>query len=93
MKFPKSCKYLFYTIQNFKISSMNTGTAVPSMTAGVLNNLVLVFPPKETLNRFDATLTHVFQMKDKLESESQKLEDLRDWLLPMLMNGQVIVGK
>ncbi len=25
-------------------------------------------------------------------SENQKLTELRDWLLPMLMNGQVMVG-
>jgi len=27
-----------------------------------------------------------------LVSENQKLTELRDWLLPMLMNGQVRVG-
>jgi len=30
--------------------------------------------------------------KVKLEEENQELASLRDWLLPMLMNGQVSVG-
>ena len=28
-----------------------------------------------------------------MENENQKLTELRDWLLPMLMNGQVTVGE
>lgn len=30
--------------------------------------------------------------REKLQVENQKLASLRDWLLPMLMNGQVTVG-
>ena len=29
----------------------------------------------------------------KTKEENQKLSELRDWLLPMLMNGQVSVGE
>jgi type I restriction enzyme S subunit len=91
MKFPHTCKYLFYTVQNLNISSMNTGTAVPSMTTEVLNNLSLIFPPMEIIKRFDAILSPNFKMKDYRINENQHLTALRDWLLPMLMNGQVTV--
>lgn len=91
MKNPHSCKYLFYTIQAFNISSMNTGTAVPSMTTEILNNLSLIYPPSETLKTFDNILSPIFQKIDILKIENQKLAELRDWLLPMLMNGQVKV--
>ncbi|MBK8872471.1 MAG: restriction endonuclease subunit S [Bacteroidetes bacterium] len=66
MRFAQSCKYLFYSIRAFNISSMNTGTAVPSMTTEVLNNLKIAFPPFEILNSFDIILSPIFQMKDKL---------------------------
>jgi len=89
MKFPQSCKYLFYTTQNFNIAKMNTGTAVPSMTTEILNNLTLVFPPTNTLKSFDDFLIPIFKKKNKINIENQKLAELRDWLLPMLMNGQV----
>ena len=92
MKFAHSCKYLFYTTQNFNISKMNTGTAVPSMTAGILNNLSLVFPSEDILKRFDDILNPIFKNKDVLIKESEELTSLRDWLLPMLMNGQVRVS-
>jgi type I restriction enzyme S subunit len=91
MKFSHSCKYLFYTIRAFNISSMNTGTAVPSMTTEILNNLALVFPPFETLKTFESIVSPIFQKKEYIVKENQQLSSLRDWLLPMLMNGQVKV--
>ena len=92
MKFPHSCKYLYYTIRAFNISSMNTGTAVPSMTTEILNNLSLIFPTLEILKAFDKIVSPMFQKIDGLKLENQKLTDFRDWLLPMLMNGQVKVN-
>jgi type I restriction enzyme S subunit len=71
---------------------MNTGTAVPSMTTEILNNLTLVFPPSNILKSFDDILIPVFEKKSKTKLENQKLTELRDWLLPMLMNGQVKVN-
>jgi type I restriction enzyme S subunit len=34
-----------------------------------------------------------FNRIDIIKNENQKLKELRDWLLPMLMNGQVTIGK
>jgi len=34
----------------------------------------------------------IFSQQDNLERQTQELAALRDWLLPMLMNGQVRVG-
>ena len=34
----------------------------------------------------------IFQKIDNNLKENQKLSELRDWLLPMLMNGQITVG-
>jgi len=44
------------------------------------------------LRKFDEVTS---PMKDRIEiikEENQKLTELRDWLLPMLMNGQVKVN-
>lgn len=91
MKYNQSCKFLFYTTQNFNLATMNTGTSVPSMTTQILNNLQLVFPPLGLLKEFDEVLTPIYKKRDLLKVENQKLAELRDWLLPMLMNGQVTV--
>jgi type I restriction enzyme S subunit len=34
----------------------------------------------------------ILQRQNLLEQENQELTQLRDWLLPMLMNGQVTVA-
>jgi type I restriction enzyme S subunit len=43
------------------------------------------FDPRAT---FDALLSKITHSR----VENQQLTELRDWLLPMLMNGQVTVG-
>jgi type I restriction enzyme S subunit len=35
----------------------------------------------------------MFKKQNTIGLENQKLSELRDWLLPMLMNGQITVGK
>jgi hypothetical protein len=41
---------------------------------------------------FSESIRRLFERQDILELENQHLSSLRDWLLPMLMNGQVKVG-
>jgi len=48
-------------------------------------------PKDEILNAFSTTINLVFNKLLKIQEENQKLAELRDWLLPMLMNGQVAV--
>jgi|688.fasta_scaffold101765_2 type I restriction enzyme S subunit len=43
----------------------------------------------ETHTASQKTVTPIFQRQDNLEQQKQELTHLRDWLLPMLMNGQV----
>ena len=44
-----------------------------------------------TIIRFEETTEHIFKKLTFIKLENQKLTELRDWLLPMLMNGQVTV--
>ena len=52
----------------------------------------LPMPPKELAKKFFdfADVTH--KQNQNLLKEKKYLEDLRDWLLPMLMNGQVTIN-
>jgi type I restriction enzyme, S subunit len=91
MKVLKSGKYLFYTLERMKLASLNVGTAVPSLTSEVLNKLNLLRPSIDIIVRFDDILAPIFAHRTRNNLENQKLTELRDWLLPMLMNGQVRV--
>lgn len=66
-------------------------------TSGIKNFLFDAFvnkyhvplPPKNLANQFFEFAASIERKKQTLLKENAKLEALRDWLLPMLMNGQV----
>jgi type I restriction enzyme S subunit len=49
-------------------------------------------PTKKITEEFCSKMEPIFQNIDNNLNQNQKLSELRDWLLPMLMNGQVSVG-
>ncbi len=86
--------YLFGVMVNLKqiFDRRNVdGTTFGSITKDDLFSLNVVKPTKDILNQFNEILNPVFQKQNKLELENIHLASLRDWLLPMLMNGQVKV--
>lgn len=53
----------------------------------------LKIPMKENVYiKFQEIVKPIFEKMVNNKHENQKLAELRDWLLPMLMNGQVVVG-
>jgi len=49
-------------------------------------------PPEELAKTFYSAIAPIQIKKQKALKENSKLEELKDWLLPMLMNGQVTVS-
>lgn len=68
-------------------------------TSGIKNLLLdsfissyyTVVPDEETVEKFYNIMDSIQEKKQTALAENQKLTELRDWLLPMLMNGQVTV--
>ncbi len=84
--------YLFGVMINLKqiFDRRNVdGTTFGSITKDDLFSLQVVRPDKATLLRFNEIVNPIFQKQNKIELENQKLTELRDWLLPMLMSGQI----
>ena len=54
-----------------------------------LKNIKFAVPCQTVLMEFAKKVNPVLKMKMNLMRENQQLASLRDWLLPMLMNGQV----
>lgn len=69
-------------------------------TSGIKNLLLdsfissyyTVVPDDKIVDRFYDIMDDIQEKKQTVLSENQKLSELRDWLLPMLMNGQVTVA-
>ena len=54
-----------------------------------IKDLKVVIPPKNNLINFQSQIQSSLDKIEIIRQENQKLTELRDWLLPMLMNGQV----
>ena len=52
----------------------------------------LVIAPVEIINKYGSLVESYYRRVLIINNENRQLSSLRDWLLPMLMNGQVRVG-
>lgn len=57
------------------------------------NSTYWSFPPKSIILSFNKIIDFIHQKRELLLHENHHLSSLRDWLLPMLMNGQVMIRK
>ena len=88
-------EYLFMHLQSESFIKEATSCSTGSIFKGIrINSLMdskIVIPPMRILERFSQEVQPVFAMLNKLNTENQNLIHLRDWLLPMLMNGQASI--
>ena len=75
------------------IENVTAGTSINNIGNEQLTNILLPFPDKRLQSLFETRLMSMFAIEGELGEETQQLASLRDFLLPMLMNGQVKVGK
>ena len=85
-----STEYLFLALKDVKTKSLTTGSIQKKITQENLFSIKLACPKdKKLLNQFQKTLSPIFEKYRLCATENNLLENLRDFLLPMLMNGQV----
>ena len=84
-------KYVFYSIKDIDFTKFNLGTGVPSMTSSILYSLKIIKPSNCSLKHFEDVVKPIFLKIANNEKQNHQLTQLRDFLLPMLMNGQVSV--
>jgi type I restriction enzyme S subunit len=68
------------------------GTTFGSITKDDLFSIKVIKPNNVILSKFQEIIYPVFKHQNMIENESRKLSELRDWILPMLMTGQVKVN-
>jgi type I restriction enzyme S subunit len=85
-------KYLFHTIKGLDIASMNVGSAVPSLTTKILNDLKVINPTDDILFQFDNLITSIYVILNHNLKENGQLENLRDTILPKLISGELQIN-
>ncbi len=91
MKISNVAKFVYYFLKSQDLASMNVGSAVPSMTTDILNNMPIITPPSVVLEKFEDTVTPLFVKTKSNQEQIQTLTQLRNTLLAKLMSGEVRV--
>lgn len=89
MKIEGIAKFIYLFMSPKDLLSMNSGSAVPSMTVDILNKIQIITPPINIIQKFECIMKPIFTKMDLCSYENQKLSQLRDTLLPRLMSGKL----
>lgn len=88
--------YLYYELSKgngySQIMGSLSGSTVFGIRQDVLRKILVVVPNLEIQKEFNKIVLPQLKQIKQLDEQNQELASLRDWLLPMLMNGQVTVG-
>lgn len=95
---PEYADYIFASVTSsygkaYLQQNQSTGTSQPYVTLGTLRGIPITIPSKKVFDDFNKKVKPIHKLLYENATENQKLVELRDWLLPMLMNGQVTVGQ
>ncbi|CYY14845.1 restriction endonuclease subunit S [Streptococcus suis] len=85
--------YVFYHLKNIEMlmSNQSAGTIMKNISQTTLSEIRIVTPNKEIQKVFSNEVRSLLDVIENNLKQNQELTQLRDWLLPMLMNGQVKV--
>ena len=91
--YPKS--FIYFELKSylkvFKAIAELRKTTMGHITQDHLKQAKIVVPPIDFISKLDAKLQPIMLKQQIIENQNQELTQLRDWLLPILMNGQVKV--
>lgn len=85
--------YMYFMSDTFikGATSNSTGSIFKGIRINTLLDIAAVVPPKDIVYAFTTQVKPLLALKEQKNTENRELTKLRDWLLPMLMNGQATV--
>lgn len=88
--------YLYLTFlrpeERSRFEKMSTGTSQKNLSPIDAVAKKMILPPNDVLEKFNKIIDPILEKYISCYVENQKLVKLRDWISPMLMNGQVKVN-
>ena len=89
-------EFLYMFLSGDFIKAYTENVSAGSIHKGIrhttLKECKFVLPQRNIIDDYTKIAKQIFEKLHIIDLENQKLSELRDWLLPMLMNGQVKVG-
>ena len=85
--------YLAFTLKKYEGSNATQtgGSILKNVSQDTLNTLTISYPPSDVVENFNTMVKPILQQITANSDETSKLIHIRDWLLPMLMNGQATI--
>ena len=88
-----AARYAYFILKRLDLTSMNAGSAVPSMTTKILSAIPVSIPDDDLLQELKEWSDPLFAQIRLNEQENEQLESMRDALLPKLMSGEIDVSE
>ena len=84
--------FLYFALKLFfESSKTKTGNTFANMSKDDFSKILIIYPDSSVIKNYYEKVKSMFDKIKCLQLQNQELTLLRDWLLPMLMNGQVRV--
>ena len=87
----KNLEFIFHTLKKIAVVKIETGSIQKKINQENLLNVKIIIPSLHILDKFSEIVKPIRKRLINNIEQNQELAKLRDWILPMLMNGQVIV--
>lgn len=86
-----SNELLYLLLKQIPVIKIMTGSIQKKINQDNLNSYLIPRIPKNIVDAFTAAMVPIFKKIHQTQIENTELTNLRDWLLPMLMNGQATI--
>ncbi|MBZ4671773.1 restriction endonuclease subunit S [Deferribacterales bacterium Es71-Z0220] len=83
--------FIYFYLKTIKLEEMNVGSTQPLIRQSDIKNLEIFMPNKELIENFYIFSENLFNNIKQNKRQICTLENLRNTLLPNLMNGKIIV--
>lgn len=89
-----STEFIYFVVKNSlqTIIQYSSGSTFKEISGTVLKSITIPIPDRELTLKYTALARSFFEQQDLLEREISYLTDLRDWLIPLLVNSQIRIS-
>lgn len=88
-------EYLYFLLSSDEIKiftkNSSSGSVHKGIRHGILKSYTFAYSERKITDKFSSSIKPILKRIYTLDQENQSLTKLRDWLLPLLMNGEVTV--
>ena len=87
-----SCRLLMMILKDIPVTNIKTGSIQLKINQKNLNSYKILSIPNDIIEKINQVFNPIDQQLIAIQKETDYLSAVRDWLLPMLMNGQATIA-